>query len=105
MTTTTGLYPVGALDRAEILRYASCLLAAADRTPAAVTEAAGPLLQWAAEAWSRSELRARMNALHRAFTNDQARLSAAIALQPRLTPAQFLDEARAYYLFITADGT
>ena len=65
--------------RADILGYASDLLSPQDRgDSAAVTRTAAPLLEWAERAHD---------------CNDPA-------LQ-RLTPAEFLDHARIYHVFIT----
>lgn len=104
-TVTTHTSLVEAADRTSILTYASHLLEPGDRTPGAVLPAAAPLLQWADEADSRTDRHARQSALQRAHVNSQNRLKAARAVlgddtAPRLTPAEFLDEARAYYRFI-----
>jgi hypothetical protein len=90
--------------RAEILRYAGCLLDRRDRDSGRVMETAAPLLEWAQRATGRGDLECRMAAMDRAHTNSQGRLMNAPASEPRpkrLTPAEFLAEAGTYYGFIT----
>jgi hypothetical protein len=100
MTTETVTPVITNSDRANILAFASCLLWGPDRQPATVIAAAQPLLEWAGQAAGREDGRARMNAMERAFFNDQKRLGASLAPE-RLTPEEFIAQSRAYYTFIT----
>jgi hypothetical protein len=94
-TQDTAAFPVGAADRADILAYASFLLDSPDRADGArVTVLAVPLLEWAGCAASKDDLQSRMRALARANANTYTR-------RPRLTPAEFVDQARTYYGFMT----
>jgi hypothetical protein len=57
-------------DRADILRYASIMLAPSDRYHAdRVAEMAAPLLEWAEQARDKTDLRLRMRAMHRQHLN------------------------------------
>lgn len=84
---------VNAETRAELLRFASRI--PFDRSDAvAVAAAAVPLLEWAEQADSRSDLKARMAALERQWLNQFGR--------PAGDAAAFLDRARVIYAFTIA---
>ena len=134
MTVTTEAAParhaaVDGDDRADILRFASIMLAPSDRYHAElVTEMAEPLLEWAAQASSKADLRLRMRAMRRQHTNTPMAWSREPAVNvsrgrfpwlrrgPRLsdthqvwaaqsvitTPGRVLAEAVALYDFIVA---
>lgn len=97
MTITTEV-PDAALapqDRAEILNFASWLLPAAQRERAeTVVSWAGPLLEWAQQATSRDDKRARMAAMRRQHQNETGNPK-----EPR-DPEEFLAQVRVHYEFI-----
>lgn len=101
----TKTMPVPALRRSNILNYAAHLIHPDERDPAAVLEAAGPLLAWAADADSETDQRARAIAMSHADANAPSyrrnpRTGAETPARP--TPEEFLDAARSYYRFLTA---
>jgi hypothetical protein len=87
---------VGPDNRNAILHFAACLLPTGKRPGDAVITMAGPLLEWAAGAADKDDLRARMQAMGRAFDNDRVRLR-----ETESPVAGFLACASAYYAFIT----
>jgi len=115
-------------DRADILRFASIMLAPSDRYHAErVMEMAEPLLEWVAQARDATDLRLRMRAMRRQYANTPMAYSRepAVALQrgrlpwPRsgpsfsggpdvwlpqsviTTPGRFLAEAAVLYSFMS----
>jgi hypothetical protein len=86
-------------DRAEILNFASWLLPAAQRQRAeTVVSYAGPLLEWAQQAASHDDQRARMAGMRRQHNNETG-----IPKEPR-DPEGFLAQARVHYEFIRGTG-
>jgi len=132
MTTETTPAPAQAVDgddRADILRYASIMLAPSDRYHAdRVAEMAAPLLEWAEQARDKTDLRRRMRAMNRQHLNTPMAYSRApaVTIQHRrfswlgkavslssvpevwvtqsviTTPGRFLAETAALYAFIAA---
>lgn len=114
-------------DRADILHFASIMLSPSDRYHAdLVTEMAAPLLEWAAQARDEADLRLRMRAMRRQYTNTpmaysrppavtiqcgRSWLSRAVSFSgapdvwlPQsviTTPGRFLAEASVLYDFMT----
>ena len=92
---------VNASQRDSILRYASDLdIDASD--PVAVSAAAIPLLEWAEQASSRSDLRALIDAMrqHRQNVRMQ-RIRSAMPVAPQ-TPQAFVESAQVLYAFLVS---
>lgn len=83
---------ITASHRNSILAWASAMLPLRARSPEAVLAAAAPLLEWAAQAVTKNDLQNRMAAMSHVGRNRAFQHPA---------PQEFLNEARAYYGFIT----
>lgn len=102
MITDSISITVKASERDDILHYASYLLERCDRQPDAVIATAGPLLEWASAAADNNDLYARMRAMAKTHNNGMWLRSASTDPKPaRLSPDEFVANARAYYHFIT----
>lgn len=122
--TITRRITMGDDDRADILTFAARLVPETERRHAdLVTAAAAPLLEWAAQATSKDDLRARMRALRKQHysTGPEFRFDPPIPPSrrwgpvprkrathglwvqvPALTVDEFLAEAGKLYAFIAA---